>query len=223
MKYYLYISDAKVDMLYPQIPKTILEQIVGDLHLDIEIPGIHLMLTTKKEQSPESRYAKVKIVSTFIEEHYRVGSIDNPGKSWFAGKMLMSWSPVTDSEAVFFGGRTKNSYVGLGGSLKHIIGNNTRADVSADFGGTYGSQTPQLIDILNKRYHVPPPKDPDERIILTETVWYAQDVLAAMPKQHMEFLALKYCHDTVEVGEKKEGNVPSHVVLGTPLYVALSE
>ncbi|MGZ6304382.1 MAG: DUF7019 family protein, partial [Ktedonobacteraceae bacterium] len=37
MKYYIYISDAKVDMLYPQIHKPILKRIASSLNIDLNL------------------------------------------------------------------------------------------------------------------------------------------------------------------------------------------
>ena len=31
MKYYIYISDTKIDMLYPQIPKSLLKKVASNL------------------------------------------------------------------------------------------------------------------------------------------------------------------------------------------------
>ena len=43
LKYYLYISDTKVDMLFPQIPGNILKKIGGELHINLGIFNVNLV------------------------------------------------------------------------------------------------------------------------------------------------------------------------------------
>ena len=62
MKYYLYISDTKVDMLYPQIPKPILKRIASSLSIDLKLLGAEVNIGVKGNLSDETRYAKVQIV-----------------------------------------------------------------------------------------------------------------------------------------------------------------
>ena len=82
MKYYVYISDTKVDMLYPQIPKPILKRIASSLNIDLKLFGAELSVGIKNDQADETRYTKVQIVSEYIEKHLDVGSIDAPSTSF---------------------------------------------------------------------------------------------------------------------------------------------
>ncbi|HYT46447.1 MAG TPA: SAVMC3_10250 family protein [Methylomirabilota bacterium] len=89
MKYYIYISDTKVDMLYPQIPKPVLKRIASSLSIDLKLLGAELSVGIKNNQVDETRYAKVRIVSEYIEKHLDVGSIDAPS-TYFKGKLFIS-------------------------------------------------------------------------------------------------------------------------------------
>ena len=42
MRYYVYISDAKIDMLYPQIPKKFLKKYSKEFKFDIKIFSVTL-------------------------------------------------------------------------------------------------------------------------------------------------------------------------------------
>ena len=55
VKYYIYISDTKLDMLYPQIPKKILERISGELNIKLGMININL----KNKESDTSRFDKL--------------------------------------------------------------------------------------------------------------------------------------------------------------------
>src|SRR6266516_4215438 len=128
MKYYIYISDAKVDMLYPQIPKPILKRIASSLNIDLKLFGAELNIGAKSNLSDETRYAKVKIVSEYIEKNLDVGSIEAPS-TYFKGILPMRYTIFAGSKTrvVYFGGTTTHRIVGLGGSPEHLIGNKPSA------------------------------------------------------------------------------------------------
>ncbi len=49
MKYYVYTSDAKVDLLHPQIPKPILKKIASSLNIDLKLFGAELSAAFLKD------------------------------------------------------------------------------------------------------------------------------------------------------------------------------
>ena len=102
-KYYLYISDSKVNMLYAQGGRG-----------------------TDARQDP---VGKLDAVLADLARAGRIGTVDEP-KEYFSGAMPMRWGPcafpfapeLTPSPLVYFGGSTEKTIVGLGGSAKHVIG-----------------------------------------------------------------------------------------------------
>ena len=94
MKYYIYISDTKIDMLYPQISKSLLKKIASNLSIDLKLLGAELSLGYKSIQAEETRYSKVGIVSEYLEKHFDVGTIDAP-KTYFKGDLLMQYVKYT--------------------------------------------------------------------------------------------------------------------------------
>jgi hypothetical protein len=132
MKYYLYVSDAKVDMLYPQIDKSLLKKIAVELSIDLKPLGAGLGATIKQNQSEETRYSKLKLVVEYVEKHLDVGWVDAP-RTYFKGSLLMDWGLLDNPEseqpsyAVYFGGSTDRTLFGMIGSADHLIGN--RSDV----------------------------------------------------------------------------------------------
>src|SRR5436309_3024639 len=95
MKYYIYISDTKLDMLYPQIPKALLKRIASELSINLKLLGAEANIVAKNDQSNETRYSKVKIVTEYIEKHLDVGSIDAPS-TYFKGTLPMAWGTLQD-------------------------------------------------------------------------------------------------------------------------------
>ena len=115
-------------MLYPQIPKPILKRIASSLSIDLKLLGAEVKIGAKSNSSDETRYAKVQIVSEYIEKHLDVGSIDAPS-TYFKGKLPMRYTIFADSrnQVAYFGGTTTHRIVGLGGSPEHLIGNKPSA------------------------------------------------------------------------------------------------
>jgi len=99
VKYYIYISDTKVDMLYPQIPKPVLKRIASSLSIDLKLLGAELSVGIKNNQVDETRYAKVRIVSEYIEKHLDVGSIDAPS-TYFKGKLFMKQGTLLNQAVI---------------------------------------------------------------------------------------------------------------------------
>src|SRR6266480_8136240 len=130
MKYYMYISDSKIDMLYPQIPKPILKRIASSLNIDLKLFGAELSVGIKNNQSDETRYAKVRIVSEYIEKNLDIGTVDAPS-TYFRGTLPMKWGPPLENEdvvgsgdMVYFGGFTQHTILGLASSMGHVISSN---------------------------------------------------------------------------------------------------
>lgn len=229
MKYYVYISDAKVDMLYPQIPKSVLKKIASSLNIDLKLFGAELSVGIKNNQSDETRYAKARIVSEYIEKNLDVGTIDAPS-TYFRGTLPMKWGPPSENKSVvgsrdmvYFGGFTKHTILGLAGSMGHVI--------SSDKGSTFiigVSHLHALFNILASEPQKPISVLPD-----TEESYYIDMAFLGVmrqtwemrgPKQQVEFLAktllqgpLAYpFHSSYEATQ-------SYVVLGTPIYVAIAD
>src|SRR5215210_3594140 len=147
MKYYVYISDSKVDMLYSQIPKRILDRIAADLNVNL---GIFSLSVKEKENQEKTRYEKLKLVVNYIENNMEVGTVDEPN-AYFTGLLPMRWGEYrVDSGLVYFGGKTAQTVLGLGGSMTHVIGN--RKGESDTHGGSIGAD---IGAVLSKDLNLP--------------------------------------------------------------------
>jgi hypothetical protein len=88
MKFYIYVSDAKLDMLFAQMPMPISKRIAADLSIDLKVVSVSLTHTP----SDASRYSKLKVVTKYIEENEKVGSVGSP-RAYFKGVLPMRWGP----------------------------------------------------------------------------------------------------------------------------------
>lgn len=209
MRYYIYISNAKVSMLYDQIPPRLRDNLATELKIDVK-----LLSTTFREGPQEATLQrKLEIVTEYIEKDDQVGTIDKP-KKYFHGIMRLRWGPYVfqDTNAVYFGGQTQHTIFGLIGSTKHVLGamGNSQMDFSSSF-------VPAVMHVLSLLVDLPLKVDNDQ--ILEDD--YLSTIVAATeslkgPTQRLEFLSKKL----IEGYDRDENK---RVLLGTPLYVAIAE
>jgi hypothetical protein len=116
---YVYVSDAKLDMLYEQVPVPLRKRIAAEVKIDLKVIGI-----TVKDAGDKNpvRMGQLAIIERFIEEERDVGTIQEP-RSYFRGTMNMKYGPLGSYEfIVLFHGREGGNTVGLGGSSWHLLG-----------------------------------------------------------------------------------------------------
>lgn len=114
MRYYEYLSTAKVDMLYPQIDQTS-RSAGGEVGFDLKVIKASRKTDGKKEPTV---YEKLAAVEDWIYAREPVGSMDEPAP-WISGRLDLVESIV--SESVLFAARSKTlSYLLMGGSAAHL-------------------------------------------------------------------------------------------------------
>jgi hypothetical protein len=212
LRYYLYVSDAKLDMLFDQIDDQLRKKISVELKIDLKLAS----LTLSNADSPEpARMAKLRLVEEYITRNHTVGTIENSSQEWFRGCMDMQWGwlePFGNDEAapvVFFKGQEDPHLVMLAGSSRHVIGEPPDTIAFA------GSAAPRIVAAIKAHY-------PDDAAIIglrsQDPAWtrpfLARDILFKdAPRRKMTFLAMPLAEETIK---------SQHLLLGTPLYVALS-
>jgi hypothetical protein len=141
MKYYIYISDAKVDMLLPQIPHEIKKKVATEYGVDLKF----LIAKRKVESEAEdNRITRLEAVLAFIREYGNVGSVDQPDE-YCEGIMPMRFLAPNYAPVVYVSGHTEKTMLGLGGSAKHMIG-----AVPAPNSPTSSSFTYAILDALSQ-------------------------------------------------------------------------
>ncbi len=215
MKYYLYVSDAKVDMLYSQIDKSLLKKIAAELSVDLKLLGVGFGATIKQNQSEETRYSKLRLVVKYIEKHLNVGWVDAPA-TYFKGSLPMGWGLLHGTTryaetpepqapyAVYFGGSTARTQFGMVGSAHHLIGLRSDAPKSNIF--LYYT-TNEMLKALTEEAGPLPSYE------LSLLIGDANTTLGK-PNQQLEFLAKTYLYE--------KGDEQSYL-LGSPIYVAFAD
>ncbi len=195
LRYYHYISDTKVDMLLPQID-----------------PGF--------ARDEQNQVARLERVLRHLADTGEVGTVDAPGR-YFGGRLPMQWGPMATPEGkglIYFGGRTDDTIVGLGGSASQLVGDNAAPDQYFR-----NSLLPVLLRGLAAADK--PGAEPDvERFKEADAqalglVRHANGRLRG-PSEHLEFVAKRLLHGP---SPYQQFDRDVTVLLGSPLYVAQTD
>jgi hypothetical protein len=106
VRYYIYVSDSKLDMLSEQIPPPLRQRVAAELKVDVKV----FSLSLRQTQSSETRTAKLRLIEAYIDENDLAGTVDEP-KAYFRGSLEMRWAPIgldwRKPTTVFFVGQTE--------------------------------------------------------------------------------------------------------------------
>ncbi|GAA3811026.1 DUF7019 family protein [Streptomyces phyllanthi] len=208
VRYYLYVSDAKVDMMLAQIDPAYARKRVTEFSIGLTVAGAK---RTVEAVGPD-RFTRLERVLRHLEDHADLGTVDEPGQ-YVHGVLPMQWSVIGDGDTVYFGGRTERTVVGLGGSAGHVLG--TVAGEPPPQTRLSASVPPVLLDRLAAPAQQDGTGDPDA----LATVVQANGVLRG-PAQTVEFVAKRMLYGPCPYPELQRGGDMA-VLLGSPLYVAL--
>jgi hypothetical protein len=236
VKYYLYVSDAKLEMLYAQMPARMRDKIAAELKIDLKIIGA----TISAKSRPETRYGKLDLVREYLSKTTPVGTVADP-QSYFAGTMSMRWGLITGPDTgriVYFGGEQDSAILGLAGSRHHVVGfqgegivdspppsgggssmvpyilEQLENSIATALEGEASAETGSVIHLKNPG-SLPRSDSGDARAL--ETVLYATRNLLG-PAQSLEFLAKRLL-----MGRMVSSSEEINILLGSPLYVALAD
>jgi hypothetical protein len=230
MRYYVYVSDTKLDMLAPQVPRKLRERVAAELTIDLKV----LSLSLKENPSDANRYAKVELVRQHLLKDGAVGTVDDD-TAWFAGTMPMHWGPFqhhTRAEydpnfpMVFFAGQTETMQLGLGGSRRHLLGEQSSLServrdtpmgpLFTSFSDGY-SILRAVRDPVRDEHDAQSPAAP-KAVASTVAQVIGTAELSGLPASSMEFLARRL----IDVPSNGFPG-PRRVILGTPLYVVQAD
>jgi len=216
LKHYVYISDAKVDMALAQLPAATRRALATRL----ELPAGLLVAGSPGARDLGERVARLHAAVEAVRVGARVGTVDEPA-DYFAGTMPMCWGPyaeyATSLGLVYFGGTTERTTLGLGGSMKHVVGEVGWVDTHSH------SVTHVLLGVLQKELRRELPaagaERPRHRADPTQALMAVSVATHNLngPEQRLEFLAKRLLSGADPYGEHGQ------TLLGTPLYVALAE
>lgn len=214
MEYFVYISDAKIEMLFEQIQSK-LKRKKSSGEVEFNLGMFRAKFST--ESVARTRYEKLKIIEDHLDG--KIGTVDEP-KEYFMGTVDMAWGAYMDfEEMVYFSGCTSETYVGLGGSMVNCVPNR-QANSSPR---TSFSLSSDLVSALVKRKEIYLPSSYMSRNTPSSEInsRALQAVVESTLQRGLVAQRLKFLAKTVLTGEEKRFN--RNVLLGTPIYVALAD
>jgi hypothetical protein len=203
LKFYIYVSKTKVDMLYPQIPAKFLS--AADAELKVNLGVVSAGLKSKSPDRPTELTGRVASLVSYIRENETVGTVDDPC-TWIQGTADLHWGIVEEyaSDIALFGGSINSKVLALLGARESIVGAAQTSQAQHDpyyytlkfFNSVVEGQTSLLAQM------------PPYTASWEEAVTIG---LRALPKttQRLDFMA------KVLLSEE-------NVLVATPLYVALA-
>jgi hypothetical protein len=250
LRYYVYISDAKIDIFLPQIPSSRQQKITREIGIDWKI--LYAKRTAEYD-TEQHRVHRLRAVESYIRTNENVGSVTTPN-SWFAGELPMWWGPIdflthggVGHDLVWFTGHEelegeRPTVLGLGGSTAHLLtGRKPSGQLSGGDSMLYGithtlasigwssgedveaaaelGDTDRVQSVRSK-----PAEDAPHISLLHATShllrWQSEEYGGRVTQaQPLDFLARRLTEGSIVDSE----GTPRHVVVGTPLYVALVE
>ncbi|MFB7508826.1 DUF7019 family protein [Streptomyces broussonetiae] len=226
MRYYVYLSDAKLELLLGQVPPKRLSRLAAEVKIDLKF----VSMTVQRGAAPEAgRYQRLAVVERAIERDEDVSGLEEPSV-WFRGGLRLR-SMIFGGEStglLLFTGTWHGTVVALIGSAHHLIGSGVAPEAVPI--GYSGSMLPTFFTLLERdqaewddRHQVQDSANPlthrtrpDEQESLRQVIDCAERITG--PSQGCEFLARRLLLGTTQDPNGR----PVRVLIGTPLYVALS-
>ncbi|QCX79692.1 hypothetical protein C9F11_30505 [Streptomyces sp. YIM 121038] len=217
MRYYIYLSTAKVDMLYEQIPPKLARRLAVEAKVDLKV----LSLAVQSPRGDTSTYDRLDLVEAYLEREFDVSWMSEPS-AWFRGDLgLRIVGDGGPNSPTLMTGRDGDTVVALIGSAHHLIGHQAAPDLHR----VGYSGLPSMFRLLQE---VPPEWErqfnvrwwgrmPSRESVAHDVLHFA-DALT-VPPVPCEFLARRLLSDTV----RREDGRELTVVVGTPVYVAMSD
>lgn len=203
-RYYVYISQTKLDMLVPQIPASHLRSLEAEIKVNVAAVAVGV----KKPASAPSPdlAAKTRVLCDYLEKQEGwIGTVANPGR-YVKGTALLQYGVMRDyvAELVFFGGDVDGVKVGMIGSPASLIG--AAADTAANHSLDY-----YTLKFLNRAAERDVSKEASADQTYEMAVEQAlQDDMLPPNQYRLEFLARPLFHN-------------DRLLVATPIYVALAD
>lgn len=226
MKYYLYISQEKVNMLASQLRPGLSARVskwnfgLGSGPLNVGIVG---------QPADPTVHSKVERIQRHIRKHEPCGTVDAPA-TFILDTVDVKWGPLLmDNKVVFFSGATSGTVFALGGSTSNLLqAPSLGASASLGGGSAQWILASALLDAMGRKGH--PAFDPDapsgEGALLAAVASLASDFRG--PTTRIEFLAKTLVAGNPDksfysFGMKDEFASKDTTILGSPRYVAMAD
>ena len=217
MRYFTYISDAKIDMLLPQIPVGKKQKIVANLGFNIAIMkgGVRAETNTL-----DTRVTRLLAVERYLRDNEPIGHASD-ANPWIESNGLFATSLYLEGGAVIWSVKDGVSEVLLVGSATHLAASASDRDVRAPYSELAGIQS--LVYRFapeNRIYFDGFESWPDERGHMREDFVWVRNLIDYVDnhtqhsKQTIGFMARRLLSETGDNSKRGKS-----LVVASPLYV----
>lgn len=140
---FLYISETKVDLYFPQIPESFFHRLSKEIGIDLGFFSAGIKHESNKQE--KTVVERLLVLDKFLRKKETVGTFAHP-KHFVLDDCILFWRVVdswpSSSLAYFCGRKSDGTEVALGGSSWHLMGGRRpeSASVSAsEFGYLLGT------------------------------------------------------------------------------------
>jgi hypothetical protein len=219
MRAFVYLSRAKVGMLYSQTREPIRKRLA--VKLGISVPMLPVTAEAQITQPTPNDTGMLRVVLSRLDQDDAIGTVDAP-RGYFAGQLDLRWG--THEEFLFLSAAAPGTLIVLTGSNRHLVG---QADADVPKVDWPGSSRIGLDRVLRRIFAA----EDDQQANATDLV---RNLALAQrlrgPQETLEFVAQRLAYDdegsslpvnwhpSPEFEQFRDGRFK--VLLGTPLYLA---
>ena len=204
IRYYIYISQQKVDSLYEQISERKKKKISYEFGVD---KIIKFGRKEEVEDSEPNMSGKLNRILSLLNEVGDVGAVDD-ARTYLSGTLQMFWKIDAQWGFVEFYGQTSKTIVVLAGSARNVIG----------YEGVTRKVLGSAMEGIQNYFYAGAPKGGNSvRNLVSGVMRFQREASCGLP-QHLEFAARELfdCPPSPLSNNRQ-------VVIATPLYVALAD
>ena len=228
VRFYLYVSDTKLNMLFEQLFS--IKNRANHIGVSVNTGFVSASLKSESESSID-RDDKLRAVEEELINRKLVGTPEEP-YTYFKGILPMRWGlyddgngrPLETPPLVYFSGfdETAPLIVGLGGSSSHVTGFDGATSTHSR------SATPSLVNWLLDGLSTNDPFQEPRNVGLSHRDGMLFEAMAIAlhylrpPTQQLEFLAKTLTTGELLGYKHMTGLSDAKVILGTPIYVQLT-
>lgn len=241
MKYYVYASESKIDMLFAQISQSEQERREASVGSDLKLFKFEKKFS---RGIPENKFTRLNAIIKRLDKEKLIGSFEESLR-YIRGTLEMVWATYGDprvSLITYWGYLSDTLALGLAGSRYHLLGEQ-RGGSTASASATHSfvewvhhdldiseDDLNKYFEEFSKPYRTIHPITPEEfrrthvypfqKTDVADAVWLAANVIKG-EKSIFEFIA-KVLHRSDWPDGYRNSSI-KHIILATPLYVSLEE
>lgn len=228
MKYYIYVSESKIDMLFSQIARSESEEREASLSFDFAVLKGELK---EARGIPANKFTKLNTIVKKLNKEGLVGSIEEE-KPYIKGSLRMTWVSLGfmgESPVTFWGYLTRKLALGLAGSTHHLLGEQAKGRADS------ASLTGPIVSWLLEQFGDSPTGGNNEEVQtqtrprpytmpldhhdIANATWLATNNMMGQ-QSNFEFVAKVLHRSNWPNGFRSS---VSDIILATPLYVAMMD